>query len=183
MSSCARVVIAVAVLVATGSISSCSRPEEASSASVTGDANPLIGVWEETAIITTGRDAANIGHPQPSLYIFTPTHYAMMGTLGDQPRADYHALIPTNDEKLAAFDSFWGNSGTYEINGDVLTIRPRVARMPNFMGGFERYQFHIDGNTLTLSFKSTDGNYRVSGKVVPDDRPFSETRTTLVRVK
>ena len=168
---------------------SCRGPEQVSSTTATAaqnksPANPLEGVWRETEIVVTGRDASTIQNPQPSLYVFTPTHYAMMGTLGDRPRPLFKSLDPTTEERIAAFDSFWGNSGTYEITGDVLTIRPVVARMPNFMaGGFERYQFRLDGNTLLLTSKSTDGNYRIGEQVVPDSRPISETRTKLVRVQ
>ena len=166
---------------------SCRAPEQASSTTTAQNrtaANPLEGAWRETEIVVTGRDASTIQNPQPSLYVFTPTHYAMMGTLGDRPRALFKSLDPTNEEKMAAFDSFWGNSGTYEVTGDVLTTRPVVARMPNFMAdGFERYQFRIDGNTLMLTSKSTDENYRVGEQVVPDSRPISETRTKLVRIQ
>ena len=108
----------------------------------------------------------------------------MMGTLGDRPRVLFKSLDPTNEEKVAAFNSFWGNSGTYEVSGDVLTIHPVVARMPNFMaGGFQRYQFRLDGNSLLLTSKSTDENYRVGEQVLPDSRPTNETRTKLVRVQ
>jgi hypothetical protein len=139
-------------------------------------------VWRETETVATGR-WSTIQNTQPSLYIFTPTHYAMMGTIGDRPQALYKALDPTTEEKIAAFDSFWGNSGTYEVTGDVVTIRPVVARNPNFMaGGFEKYQFGVDGDTLSLTLKSTDGHYRLSEEVVPDSRLPSEALIKLVRV-
>ena len=158
---------------------SCRAPEQASSTT----ANPLEGVWRETEIVATGR-WPSIQNPQPSLYIFTPTHYAMMGTIGELPRALYKSFDPTNEEKIAAFDSFWGNSGTYEVTGDVMTIRPVVARVPNFMaGGFEKWRFSVDGDTLSLSLKSTDGHYRIGEKVVPDSRSLSEGLTKLVRVR
>ena len=166
---------------------SCRAPEQASSTAAEQagtSSGPLEGVWREAEIVITGREASTTQNPQPSLYMFTPTHYAMMGTLGDRPRALYKTLNPTNEEKIAAFDSFWGNSGTYEVTGDVLTIRPVIARMPNFMAdGFEKYQFRVDGDTLWLTFKSTDGHYRLGDQVVPDSRPPSETQTKLVRVR
>ena len=182
-----RLLRVMSLLTITLAAISCRAPEQASSTTTAQNrtaANPLEGAWRETEIVVTGRDASTIQNPQPSLYVFTPTHYAMMGTLGDRPRALFKSLDPTNEEKMAAFDSFWGNSGTYEVTGDVLTTRPVVARMPNFMaGGFERYQFRIDGNTLMLTSKSTDENYRVGEQVVPDSRPISETRTKLVRIQ
>ena len=165
---------------------SCGAPEQASTKTAAQNitaANLLEGVWRETEIVATGR-WQSIQNPQPSLYIFTPTHYAMMGTIGEHPRALYKSFDPTNEEKIAAFDSFWGNSGTYEVTGDVLTIRPVVARNPNFMaGGFDKLQFSVDGDTLSLSLKSTDSHYRLGEKIVPDSRSLSEYLTKLIRVR
>jgi len=166
---------------------SCRAPEQASSAAAeqngTG-AGPLEGVWREAEIVVTGANASTIQNPQPSLYIFTPTHYAMMGTFGDRPRELHKALDATNEEKIAAYNSFWGNAGTYEVTGDTVTIRPIIARMPNFMtGGLQKFQFRLDGDTLWLTGKSTDDYYRLGEQVVPDSRPSSATRTTLVRVR
>src|SRR3990172_7152523 len=104
------------------------------------------GVWREAEIAVTGANASTVQNPQPSLYIFTPTHYAMLGTFGENARALYKAFDSTNEEKIAAYDSFWGNAGAYELAGDTVTIRPIIARVPNFMtGGFSRYQFRLDG--------------------------------------
>jgi hypothetical protein len=147
-------------------------------------AGPLEGVWRETEIVVTGANASSIPNPQPSLYIFTPTHYAMLGTNGEKPRQLHKALDATTDEKLAAYNSFWANAGTYEVAGDTVTIHPVIARMPNFMaGGSQKLQFRLDGDTLWFTGKSTDDYYRLGEQVVPDPRPLSETRTKLVRVQ
>jgi len=177
----------ILLLTITSVILSCRSPEPASSATAESNktvTNPLEGVWREAEIVVTGRDAATIQNPQPSLYIFTPSHYAMMGTFGDRPRALLKSFDLTTEEKIAAFDSFWGNAGTYEVSGDILTIRPIVARNPSFMaGGFDKYQFRLDGDTLWLTEKSPDFHMRIGEQVVGDPRPPSETRTKLVRVR
>ena len=86
--------------------------------------------------------------------------------------------------KVAAFDSFVANAGAYELAGSTLTIRPIVARDPNYMvGGFNKYQFRIEGNTMTLTNKSTDLNMRFGEQVVPSNAPASETRITLARLE
>lgn len=165
---------------------SCRAPEQSSSATAEQKrvSGPLEGVWREAEIVVTGRDASIIQNPQPSLYIFTPTHYAMLGTLGDRPRTLYKTIDPTKEEKVAAYDSFWGNAGTYEVTGDIMTIRPIIARVPNFMsGGFQKYEFRLDGDTLWLTGNSTDEYWRIGEQVVPDLRPPSETRKKLVRVR
>ena len=120
----------------------------------------------------------------PVFIIFTPTHYAMLGIIGEHARPMYKTINPTNEEKVAAYDSFWGNAGTYEITGDTVTIRPIVARVPNFMaGGFQKYQFLLEGDTLWLTGKSTDVYWLFGEQAVPDSRTLSETRTKLVRVR
>jgi len=145
---------------------------------------PIEGVWKVTEIVVTGAGASNVGSPQPGLFIFTRGHYSMMSVPGNQPRALFKAEEPTNEEKIAAFDSFVANTGTYEVTGSTLTIRPMVARYPNFMaGGSDKYQFRIEGNTLWLTEKSADLNTRVGQQVVPSTAPASETRLKLVRVE
>ena len=145
---------------------------------------PIEGVWKVVEIVVTGAGASTSSNPQPSLLILTQGHYSQVGVLGDKARTLYKAEEPTNAEKVAAFDSFFGNAGTYEVSGSTLTIHPIVARNPNFMaGGFEKYQFRLDGNNLWLTDKSSDTSYRIGPRVVPSSAPASETRTKYVRVE
>ncbi len=153
-------------------------------AAQTAPKKPLEGAWKVVEIVVTGAGASNNANPQPSLFIFAKTHYSMMLVPGTQPRALFKAEEPTNEEKIPAFDSFVANTGTYEVTGSTLTIRPIVARYPNFMaGGFDKYQFRIEGNTLWLTDKSTDLNHRIGERVVPSSAPLKETRLKLVRVE
>ena len=145
---------------------------------------PIEGVWKVVEIVVTGAGASTSSSPQPSLLILTQGHYSQVGVLGDKPRTLYKAEEPTNAEKVAAFDSFFGNAGTYEVSGSTLTIHPIIARNPNFMaGGFEKYQFRLEGNNLWLTDKSSDTSYRIGPRVVPSSAPASETRTKYVRVE
>jgi len=145
---------------------------------------PIEGTWKVTEIVVTGADASNVPNPQPSLVIFTPRHYSMMYVTGSQPRKPFTAEAPTNAEKLAAFDSFVANSGTYDVARTTVTFHPIVARNPGFMaGGFDKYQFRIEGTTLSLTNKSTDFNFRKGDRVGPSTAPVSETRLKLVRVE
>jgi hypothetical protein len=142
------------------------------------------GAWKVSEIVATGAGASTISSPQPGLFIFTRGHYSIMYVPGDKPRALKKAEAATTDEKVAAFDSFLANAGTYELAGSTLTIRPIVARDPNYaVGGFNKYQFRIDGNALTLTNKSTDLNMRFGERVVPSKAPASETRMKLVRLE
>ncbi len=145
---------------------------------------PIEGVWKVTTIVVTGADASNIPNAQPGVVIFTPTYYSMMYVTGSQPRKPFNAENPTNDEKIAAYDSFVANTGTYDVSGTTLTLHPIVVRNPGLMaGGFDRYQMRIEGANLTLTSKSSDLNVRQGGKVVPSTAPLSETRLTLARLQ
>ena len=179
-----KVTVLLTVVLATWSCRASERAPSATPEQNTTGAHPLEGVWREAEIVVTGANASTIQNPQPSLYLFTPTHYAMMGTLGDRPRPLNKAFDPTKEEKIAAYDSFWGNAGTYEVTGDILTIRPIIARVPNFMaGGYQKYQIRVDGDTLWLTGKSMDEYFRFGEQVVPASPLPSETRTKLARVR
>ena len=149
-----------------------------------GGRKPVEGVWKVSEIVVTGAGASSVPEPQPSLVTFTATHYSMMYVTGDQPRKLFSAEEPTNPEKIAAFDSLVANTGTYDVSGTALTLHPIVARNPNLMaGGFDKYQFRIEGTTMTLTEKSTDFNFRKGERVAPSTAPLSETRLKLVRVQ
>ncbi len=144
----------------------------------------LEGVWKITESIVTGEDSSSNSHPQPSLIIFSQKHYTMMLVPGNKPRALFKDTNPTDEERLSAFDPFIANGGTYEVAGSTLTIRPVVAKNPNFMaGGSLKYQFRVEGNTLWLTSKFTDLNFRVGDKVVPASTSPGENRLKLVRVE
>ncbi len=145
---------------------------------------PIAGAWKVTEIVVTGTDAANVANPQPGLIIFARKHYSVMWVSGNQPRSLFKGEDPTSEEKIAAYDSFVANSGTYEVAGETLTLQPMVARSPNFMaGGVTKIQLRIEGTTLWLTQKNTDISIRTGNRVAPSSGPASETRLKLTRVE
>ena len=145
---------------------------------------PIEGVWKVTEIVVTGADAVNVATPQPGLIIFARKHYSVMWIPGNQPRSLFKGEDPTDQEKIAAYDSFVANSGTYEVAGATLTLHPMVARSPNFMaGGVSKSQLRIEGTTLWLTQKNTDLSLRTGNGVGPSSGPASETRLKLSRVE
>jgi hypothetical protein len=145
---------------------------------------PIEGAWKVTEIVVTGTDASNVANPQPGLIIFARKHYSVMWVPGNQSRSLFKGEDPTNEEKIAAYDSFVANSGTYEIAGATLTLHPMVARSPNFMaGGVSKVQMRIEGTTLWLTQKNTDLSIRIENRVAPSSGPASETRLKLTRVE
>ena len=98
---------------------------------------PLEGAWKIVKVSYTSPDTSWTHHdPQPSLYIFAKAHYSIMYVQDTKPRAQFAEQgNSTDEEKLAAYNSFVANSGTYDVKGSMLTIRPIVAKNPNFMSG------------------------------------------------
>ena len=143
--------------------------------------SPLEGVWKVTEIVVTGAGASTVSAPQPSVFIFAKTHYSLMWVPGSTPRTLFKAQVPTNDEKLAAFDTLVASSGTYEVSGSTVTLRFIVARGPNAL--FINEQFSIEGDTLTLTWVSSDSHMRIGQDVVRSTLPVSKTRMKLVRVE
>ena len=146
---------------------------------------PLEGAWSVVSIRVTGPDSAANTTVQPSLYLFGDKHYSMMRITGNQPRALAAKDSFTDAEKLAAYDSFLANAGTYEVADSTLTIHPVVARSPNFMsGGSDKYHFRVSGDTLWLSNKGTDFRTMIGGQLVtPPGAAQSATMLVLVRQK
>jgi hypothetical protein len=113
----------------------------AASAAFAQTKNPVEGVWkiaEEVAPSTNPADkgaTTTYSNPQPGLFIFTRGHYSAVVVTAPEPRA---AVAPaknpqnlTDAEKIALYEQckgFRANSGTYEIKGSTLSIRPIVAK-------------------------------------------------------
>ena len=127
--------------------------------------HPVEGAWKVVEIVVTGDRAENTPSPQPGLVIFGHKHYSMMWVRGGKARAPYAGEVPTTEEKVMAFDSLVANSGSYDISGSTMSVRPTVSRNPNFMaGGSSKYEFRVEGSNLWLTEKSTDTRYRIGGQ-------------------
>ena len=139
-------------------------------------AGTLQGVWRVTERTTTGPNGAVDRNPQPGLYIFTAKHYSLMFvSAANRPDIQGAAIdTATADQLRQMWAPFTANSGTYEVSGSTLTMRPLVAKNPNAMasGNFNTNSFKIEGNTLTLT--------QVGGQRGPAPNP---TTTKLTRVE
>jgi hypothetical protein len=102
---------------------------------------PVTGVWKMQG--------------QPGLYIFTEKHFSRISTIGAQPRKPFkNPAEATAAEKIAAYDTLFANTGTYEVAGDLVTFNSVLAKAPNssgLSGRFARLKFHIAGTKLTLT--------------------------------
>ena len=59
----------------------------------------------------------------------------------------------TADELRAAWGPFAAEAGTYEITGNLITMRPVAAKNPAAMapGAFTTWSYRLEGNTLWVT--------------------------------
>jgi hypothetical protein len=114
------------------------------------------GVWQVVEATITGPDAhtVTIPEPRPNLTILSARHYSQLhdDTAGSRPvLADLTKA--SADQLRAAWGPFAGEAGTYEVTGNVITMRPIVAKNPAAMvpGAFVSYAYTLDGDTLRIT--------------------------------
>jgi hypothetical protein len=122
--------------------------------------SPIQGVWQAVEVTLTGPGARIIAipEPRPNLTIITAKYYCRLELQNEQPRpvlAD--ASKATADELRATWGPFMGEAGTYEIAGNVITMRPIAAKNPAAManGAFTTYTFKQEGNTMWVTNQKT----------------------------
>src|SRR5215471_18200380 len=90
-------------------------------------ASPLLGVWQTVEIVVAGANPRTftIPEPRPYLTIITVKHYSRTEVQAEAPRqvlADPSKA--TADELRAVWGPFVSEAGTYEVQGDVITMHP-----------------------------------------------------------
>lgn len=118
------------------------------------------GVWQLTEVTTTGTNGSTKQMTQPSMYLFTKKHYSIIYVASEAPRPVIADLSKaTADELRDVFvGSFIANAGTYEIKGGKITMRPIVAKSPNFMqaGTYATSTIKVAGSMMTLVSDSSN---------------------------
>lgn len=152
------------------------------SCKTTHEAGPsqLKGVWRITEIESLGGSAPVNRDPLPSLVIFTAHHYSMVWLPGTEAqRAFAKRWHPTDTEKIARYDAFVTNTGTYDAVDTILTMHPIVARVPEFMGGKLIHSYSLSADLLHLV---TLDEYSYDGVQAPWVKSGGGEKLTLVRV-
>lgn len=110
------------------------------------------GVWRVVEIRFTRPDTVIvISEPQPGLFIFAKSHYSSTWVPQSAARKSFAKRFePTREELAEACDALVINSGTYELAGSRLTVRPLVTRMPEFSGGRMIYRAVLEPEGLSL---------------------------------
>ena len=117
----------------------------------------LPGAWLLVETKTTTRDSTWVDtSPQPGLYVFTDKHFSLMlipqDTLRVLPREN-----ASSAQKLAAYENFIADAGSYEASDSILTMQNFIAKEPYAMqgrpGAGSPYHYRLSGDSLTLTFR------------------------------
>ncbi len=117
------------------------------------------GVWKTVEIAFPGPDGRTLTNLQANLSVFAAKHYSRTVIESNGPRpilAD--ASKATADELRATWGPFSGEAGTYDVKGDVITMRPLVAKNPAVMvqGAYTAYAFKLAGDTMWMTAQRTE---------------------------
>ena len=112
----------------------------------------LQGVWQVVELTTTGPAARTmaIPEPRPNLTIITARHYSRIQVEAETRPVLADVTKASADELRAAWGPFSGEAGTYVIEGNLITMRPIVAKNPAAMApkAFSRWSYKLEGDTL-----------------------------------
>ena len=124
---------------------------------IAGQSKPtsIQGVWHVVEATITGAGARTISFAErPNLTIITAKHYSRVEVQADGPRPVLADVAKASaDELRAAWGPFVAEGGTYEVAGNLITMRPIASKNPAVMGPgvFITYSFKLEGDTLSLT--------------------------------
>ena len=126
----------------------------------------LHGAWRMVRTsLTAGEQPSFHEYTQPGLILFTARHYSLMYVEGNESRRMFRdPARPTDAEKLDAFDTFVGHSGSYSLEDSIVAMHIEIAKLPNLMGPelrttFARFAYQITSDTLRLTRRTTRGTF------------------------
>jgi hypothetical protein len=126
----------------------------------------LPGAWRIVRTsLTTSDQPSFVDYSQPGLLLFTARHYSLTYVEGNKTRQMFQdPARPTEAEKLDAFDTFVGHSGTYSVADSLIAMQIEISKSPNLMGTelrntFARFAYEIVGDTLRLTRRNPRGAF------------------------
>jgi hypothetical protein len=126
----------------------------------------LPGAWRIVRTsLTTSDQPSVVDYSQPGLLLFTARHYSLMYVEGNKTRQMFQdPARPTEAEKLDAFDTFVGHSGTYSVADSLIAMQIEISKSPNLMGTelrntFARFAYEMVGDTLRLTRRNPRGAF------------------------
>jgi hypothetical protein len=113
----------------------------------------LQGVWRTVEVVVPGAPARTY-RPVSTLAIFHGRHYSRVEVHAEQPLTPLADPSSASADQLrAAWGPFVGEAGTFEVNGNEITMQATVSKNQSAMtkGAVSIYTFRRDGSTLTLT--------------------------------
>ena len=120
-------------------------------------AQRVAGVWRLDEMSTSGNGGSTDKMTQPSMYLFTKSHYSIIYVNTDKPRSTDDSRKMTAEQLRDTYvTSFVANAGTYSIKSGKITFKPMVAKSPSYMlpGSWVTDTVKISGNTMTMTVES-----------------------------
>jgi hypothetical protein len=133
----------------------------------------LQGVWRTLEVVVPGAPGRTY-RPLSTLAIFHGRHYSRVEVHAEQPLTPLTDPSSASADQLrAAWGPFVGEAGTFEVNGNEITMQAIVSKNPSAMtkGAVSVYTFRRDGNTLTLTQVRTHAG--------PSPNPITVTLTRV----
>lgn len=114
------------------------------------------GVWQAVEVTIGGPVKQTIAIPEPraNLTLITAKHYSRVQVEAEGTRPVVPDVTKASaDDLRAAWGPFYAEAGTYEVTGNVITLRPVAAKNPAAMrpGAFTTWSFTIESNTLRVT--------------------------------
>lgn len=114
------------------------------------------GAWQAVEVTMPGPPprTITIPEPRPNLTILTARHYSRVQIESEGPRQVLADVAKASaDELRAAWGPFGGEAGTYEVTGNMITMRPIAAKNPAAMvpGAFSTWSYTLVGDTLWVT--------------------------------
>jgi hypothetical protein len=107
-------------------------------------AQTIEGAWRLAEYSSDGGETVRNAE---SLMIIAGGHYSRLFVRTNETRE-----TPTTDtERVAVWEPFVANSGTYTVSGSTFTFTPVVAKMPSASRSPVTLQFTVNGNELVLT--------------------------------
>jgi len=116
----------------------------------------LKGVWQAVEVTMPGPTTRTITipEPRPNLTVITARHYSRVQVEAEGPRPAIADMAKASaDEMRAAWGPFYAEAGTYEVSGNLITMRPVAAKNPAAMtpGAFTTWSYRLQNNTLWVT--------------------------------
>jgi hypothetical protein len=119
--------------------------------------SPLEGTWE-LQTITFAEPPDNPVTKPTGMIIFSANHYSVVYLVNSVRTRLPGDGTATADQLRDVWGPLTANAGTFQVSGNTLTTRAKVAKNPRGMapGAFQEFTFVIKGDTLTLSGVKND---------------------------